>query len=91
MADKTTGTHGTKASVKKGAAAPAAKAENQSFAFGKENYTLMVIGLAIIVLGFYLMAGKEDIFSTTKLTIAPILVLGGFAFEIFAIMRKSKD
>jgi hypothetical protein len=37
------------------------------------------------------MAGKEDIFSSTKLTVAPILVLGGFAFEVFAIMRKSKD
>jgi MFS superfamily sulfate permease-like transporter len=52
---------------------------------------LMGIGLVIIILGFYLMAGNEDIYSTTKLTIAPILVLGGFAFEILAIMRKSKD
>ena len=81
-----------KAPVKKAASAQAApKSDNLSFAFGKENYTLMLIGLAIIIIGFFLMSGTEDIFSTTKLTIAPILVLAGFAFEIFAIMRKSKD
>ncbi|MCU0441645.1 MAG: DUF3098 domain-containing protein [Bacteroidia bacterium] len=78
-----------KAPVKKVAekAAPA----NASFAFGKENYVLMLVGLVVIVLGFWLMAGKEDIFSTTKLTIAPILVLTGFAIELFAIMRKVRD
>jgi hypothetical protein len=97
MADKTSGALGTKAQVKtsaaKGgkAAAAAPKAENHTFAFGKENYILMLVGLAIISLGFFLMAGSEDIFSTTKLTVAPILVLGGFAFEIYAIMRKAKD
>jgi hypothetical protein len=79
-----------KAPVKKAAQA-APKSENLSFAFGKENYMMMLIGLAIIIIGFFLMAGKEDIFSSTKLTVAPILVLGGFAFEVFAIMRKSKD
>jgi hypothetical protein len=37
------------------------------------------------------MAGKEDIFSTTKLTIAPIVVMIGFVIEFFAIMRNPKD
>jgi hypothetical protein len=80
-----------KATIKQAAASATQKSDTQSFAFGKENYVLMGIGLVIIILGFYLMAGNEDIYSTTKLTIAPILVLGGFAFEILAIMRKSKD
>ena len=80
-----------KAPVKKAATQAAPKSENLSFAFGKENYMLMLIGLVIIIIGFFLMAGSEDIFSSTKLTVAPILVLGGFAFEVFAIMRKSKD
>ncbi len=85
MADK-------KAPVRKQAARSAApKHEQLSFAFGKENYMLMLTGLVVIVLGFFLMAGKEDIFSTTKLTIAPIMVMAGFAIEIVAIMRKSKD
>jgi hypothetical protein len=60
-----------------------------SYAFGKQNYQLMIIGLVIITIGFILMSGTEDIFSTTKLTIAPIVVVFGFAFEIYAILKKS--
>jgi hypothetical protein len=49
---------------------------------------LMIIGLVVIILGFTLMAGKEDIFDFRKLTLAPILVLTGFVIEIYAIMKK---
>lgn len=84
MADK-------KAPVKKAPEKVAVKAENVSFAFGKENYTIMAVGLVVIILGFFLMAGKEDIFSTTKLTVAPALVILGFVIEVVAIMRKAKD
>ncbi|MFA6260162.1 MAG: DUF3098 domain-containing protein [Bacteroidia bacterium] len=66
-------------------------AEPASFAFGKENYIIMAIGVAIIALGFYLMSGTEDIFNTTKLTYAPIVVVLGFIVEAFAVMYKSKD
>jgi undecaprenyl pyrophosphate phosphatase UppP len=48
----------------------------------------MIIGLVVIILGFTLMAGKEDIFDFRKLTLAPILVLTGFVIEIYAIMKK---
>lgn len=70
------------------------------FALGKENYKLMAIGFAIIVVGFILMSGggsddpnvfSEDIFSFRRLTIAPIILLAGFIFEIYAIMKKPKD
>ena len=70
------------------------------FALGKENYKLMAIGFAIIVVGFILLAGggsddpnvfSEDIFSTRRLTVAPIILFLGFAFEIYAIMKKPKD
>jgi hypothetical protein len=64
---------------------------DQSFAFGKENYMLMIAGIVVIIIGFSLMAGKEDIFSSTKLTVAPIVVILGFVIELFAIMRKPKD
>ena len=64
-----------------------------------ENYKLMLIGFVIIVIGFILMAGggsddpnvfNEDMFNFRRITLAPILVLGGFAFEVYAIMRKPK-
>ena len=77
------------------------KEESQfSMALSKENYKLMLIGLGIILLGFILMGGggsddpnvfDESIFSFTRITLAPIVVLAGFCFEIYAIMKKPKE
>ncbi len=70
------------------------------FALGKENYRLLIIGFAIIIIGFLLMIGGKadspqefnpEIFSFRRITLAPIIVLFGFAFEIFAIMKKPKE
>jgi hypothetical protein len=70
------------------------------FAFGKENYRLMLIGLAFIVVGFLLMVGggsadpkvfNPEIFSFRRITLAPILILAGYVIEIFAIMKRPKD
>ena len=68
--------------------------------FGKENYTWMLVGLAVLALGFFLMAGgksadpnvfdPKEVYSTTRITIAPILIIAGFVIEIIAIMKKSK-
>jgi hypothetical protein len=82
------------------AKAPAAPVKTGEFAFGKENYRLLFIGLAFIVLGFILMigGGSKDpkvfnpaIFNFQHITLAPILVLTGYVIEIFAIMKKPKD
>jgi len=70
------------------------------FALGKENYKLMAIGFAIIVVGFILMVGggsddpevfNPEIFSFRRITLAPLLLLFGFIFEIYAILKKPKD
>lgn len=58
------------------------------FVFDKQNYMWMLIGLAVIVLGFALMYGKEDIYDFRKITLAPIVVLVGFAIEVYAILKK---
>jgi hypothetical protein len=79
-----------KATVKKTDKAATAP-KSYSFVFGRENYILMAIGIAIIAIGFTLMSGKEDIFNTTKLTVAPIVVVIGFIVEAIAVMYKSKD
>jgi hypothetical protein len=71
---------------KKSAATP-----QSSYSFGKQNYRLMIIGLVIIAIGFFLMSGSEDIFNTTKMTVAPILVVFGFAFEVYAILKKPES
>ena len=63
------------------------------------NYKLMLIGLAIIIIGYVLMTGggsddpnvfNEEMFSFRRITLAPIVVLAGFGFEIYAIMKKPK-
>lgn len=67
------------------------KSENNSgFAFSKPNYIIMLIGIAVIAVGFTLMYGKEDIFSFEKITLAPLIVLSGFVIEVFAILYKPK-
>ncbi|MFP4018825.1 MAG: DUF3098 domain-containing protein [Bacteroidales bacterium] len=69
------------------------------FAFEKENYRLLIIAVLIIVIGFVLMAGgnaespdqfNPEIFSFRRITLAPIIVLSGFALVIYAIMKKPK-
>ncbi len=68
--------------------------------FGRENYMWMIIGIAVVALGFVLMAGgksddpnifkREEIYSTRRITIAPILILIGFGIEIYAIFKRPK-
>jgi hypothetical protein len=69
-----------------------------NFALPKENYLYILIGFIIIILGFGLMIGGrsddpnvfngDEIFSFRRITLAPIIVLIGFIFEIWAILRK---
>ena len=73
---------------------------SSSFLFDRTNYILMIAGVLLLLIGFYLMSGgksvdvhqfhAEEVFSTTRITLAPIIVLLGFVVEIFAIMRKPK-
>ena len=62
-----------------------------------KNYILLLVGAAIIILGFILMSGGEpatpenfdySIFSFRRITLAPIVVVIGFAFEVYAILKR---
>ena len=69
------------------------------FAFGRENYILMIAGIALIVVGYMLMSGgkstdpnifnEKEIFSFRRITLAPIVVLIGYAVEVYAIIKKA--
>jgi hypothetical protein len=75
--------------------------KSDGFALGKENYKLLLIGFIIIIIGFVLMIGgkaddpnvfnKDEIFSFRRITLAPVIVLAGFIFEIWAIMKKPRE
>ncbi len=60
--------------------------------FGKTNYTIMLVGIAIILAGFFIMSlDKEEFgFGFLGLTLGPIIVLLGFGIEFFAILKKSE-
>jgi len=81
-------------------ASQAQSSSQENTLFTKDNYKWMLIGLVIIAIGFFLMAGgkssnpnvfnDKDIYSPIRITIAPILIVGGLLVEIFAIMKKPK-
>lgn len=65
----------------------------------RRNYILLAVGFALIVLGFVLMSGggsdspdsfNEAMFSWRRITLAPILVVGGFVVEIVALLKRFK-
>lgn len=72
----------------------------ESVLFTKDNYKWMLIGAVVLTLGFFLMAGGKSsdpnvfddaaIYSFQRITLAPILIVGGFIIEIYAIIKKQK-
>jgi hypothetical protein len=58
------------------------------FIFSKDNYMWLIISIAVVAFGFVLMSGTTDIYSTTKIVIAPIVVLAGFGLGFYAILKK---
>ncbi|MEQ7800155.1 DUF3098 domain-containing protein [Pedobacter sp. ASV1-7] len=56
--------------------------------FTKKNYQLLLISIAIVVFGFILMIGTTDIYDFRKTLLAPMVVLFGFGFGVYAILKK---
>jgi NADH:ubiquinone oxidoreductase subunit H len=69
-----------------------------NYAFDKTNFILLAIGMIIVIIGFVLMSGSgstednfnAEIFSATRIKVAPVVSLFGFLFIIYAIMHKPK-
>jgi hypothetical protein len=67
--------------------------------FNKSNYLLMLVGVVVIALGMILMAGgksadpnvfdPKQVYSTTRITVAPLLIVLGLVIEIYAIFKKA--
>jgi len=74
---------------------------SQGSIFEKKNLLFMVIGAVVMIIGFMLMAGgrsedpnvfdPKEVYSTTRITIAPILILVGLVIEVLAIFYNPKD
>ena len=65
-------------------------ASKGQFVFGKQNYQLLLASLAVVIVGFVIMYGKDgDIYDFRRTTLAPIVVVSGFILGIFSIFKKS--
>lgn len=81
--------------------AAAKQASAQREFFNKENFKWMIIGGIIIILGMILMSGGKNqdpnvfdpnlVYSTTRVTVAPILIISGLLVELYAILKKPKE
>ena len=67
---------------------PVQQEQKSELVFTKKNYQLLIISMAIVVLGFILMIGDTDIYDFRKTLLAPMVVLFGFGFGIYAILKK---
>lgn len=74
--------------------------KKQEFLFDKVNYKFLIIGLAVIALGFILMTGggsddpnvfNPEIFNFRRIRLAPTTVLAGFGIVIYSIFKKTND
>ena len=68
--------------------------------FNRQNYMWMAIGAVVMIVALLLMAGGKspdpnvfdykEVYSTRRITVAPILLMLGLIIEMYAIMRKPK-
>lgn len=73
--------------------------DKKNYAFGKMNFILLAVSMLIVIIGFILMSGassdetafNEDIFSTMRIKVAPVVCFIGFVSMIYAIVHKTKD
>jgi membrane-bound ClpP family serine protease len=82
-------------------AAKGAPKPQQTFLFNKENYMWMIGGIVLLLIGFLLLSGgksanpnefhAEELYSFRRITLAPIVLMLGFAVEVYAIMKKPKE
>ncbi len=96
MADKKI-VSGTKVTTKDSLTA---KHTNKLPLFEKDNYMWMGIGALVVVIGMFIMSGGKNtdpnqfdtkiVYSTTRITIAPLLIIIGFLVEIYAIFKRPK-
>lgn len=73
--------------------------EKRDLAFGRMNYILLAIGMAVVIIGLLLMIGpgssetayEPDIFSVRRTKVAPLVCLLGFVSMIYAVVYRAKD
>ena len=75
------------------------KDQKPEFLFAKINYTILLIGIVVIAIGFILMSGggsddpkvfNDSVFDFRRIRLAPTMVLIGFGITIYSILKNPK-
>jgi len=69
-------------------AQPAAENQPVTLLYDKSNYVIFGISVLIVAIGFVIMSGTTDIYSTAKIVVAPVVVLAGFGLGFYALLKK---
>lgn len=73
--------------------------DNKGYGIARENYIILIAGITLIIVGYLLMIGggsddpnkfNPEIFSTRRITVAPVVCIIGFAVVAISIMRRPK-
>lgn len=70
--------------------------DRRNFAFDRTNFILLGVSMAIVIIGFILMAGgtstetqfNPEVYNAQRIKVAPVVCLIGFLSMIYAILRK---
>ena len=57
--------------------------------FRRKNYVLLLLGVAMVVLGYAMMRIENEVDGFISLYVAPLIILGGYLEIIWAILARS--
>lgn len=66
--------------------------KKENLPFKPVNYKLMLAGIGLLILGFFIMTLDKETygFGFLGITLGPIIVLLGFMLEFFAILYRGR-
>lgn len=82
---------GNKAQAGSGKQRATSKSKGIELPFDRDNFILMGVGFVVLIIGYILMSGDTNIYSFQKITLAPVIVMFGYALEVYAILKPAKQ
>ncbi len=59
--------------------------------FSKQNYLLLIMGIVLVIVGYYIMRSENEVDGFISLYVAPLIILGGYLEIIYAILWRPKN
>ena len=59
--------------------------------FSTQNYLLLIMGIVLVIVGYYIMRSENEVDGFISLYVAPLIILGGYLEIIYAILWRPKN